>query len=100
MSLPEVLLWKELQGGRLTGLHFRKQHPIGRFVLDFYCAAAKLAVEVDGRSHETEDRPHRDAARDLWLAARGISTLRLAAADVLRSPHDAARMVLARIQDR
>ena len=52
MSLPEVLLWKAIKGGaRSNGLHFRKQHPIGPYVLDFYCDAAKLAVEVDGANH-------------------------------------------------
>lgn len=87
MSLPEVLLWKELKGGKL-GLHFRKQHPLGPYVLDFYCDAAKLAVEVDGYSHGTDDRPQRDDRRDAWLADKGIRTLRLAAREVLRSPYD------------
>jgi very-short-patch-repair endonuclease len=62
ISLPEALLWKELRGGRI-GLHFRKQHPLGPYVLDFYCDAAKLAVEVDSYVHGTSDRPARDARR-------------------------------------
>ena len=45
MTLPEVLLWQELRGGRLNGLHFRRQHPVGPYILDFFCAAARLAVE-------------------------------------------------------
>ena len=51
MSLPEVLLWNAIKGGKLDGLHFRKQHPLGPYVLDFYCDDAKLCVEVDGASH-------------------------------------------------
>lgn len=89
MSLPEVLLWKELKGGKI-GLHFRKQHPIGPYVLDFYCAEANLAVEVDGQSHGTGDHPLRDARRDIWLAEKGVRTLRLTARDVLNSPYDIA----------
>jgi very-short-patch-repair endonuclease len=50
LSLPEVLLWECLRGGRLQGLRFRRQHPVGPYVLDFYHAQGKLAVEVDGRT--------------------------------------------------
>jgi very-short-patch-repair endonuclease len=68
MSLPEVLLWKAIRVGAVERLRFRRQHPIGPYVLDFYCEAAKLAVEVDGASHGAGDRPARDARRDAWLA--------------------------------
>jgi very-short-patch-repair endonuclease len=93
MSLPEVLLWKAIKGGKLDGLHFRKQHPIGPYVLDFYCDAARLAVEVDGASHGAEDRPQRDERRDAWLADQGIETLRLSASLVPRDVDDAVRTI-------
>jgi len=64
------------------GLRFRRQHPIGPYILDFYCDSAKLAVEVDGYVHATGDRPRRDARRDDWLAQRGIRTLRITPQDV------------------
>ncbi|MBV9636240.1 MAG: DUF559 domain-containing protein [Methylobacteriaceae bacterium] len=48
MSLPEVVLWQLLRGGRLGALRFRLQHPIGPYILDFYCPAVRLAVELDG----------------------------------------------------
>ena len=51
MDLPERLLWKRLNRGQLGGLHFRRQHPVNPYILDFYCDAARLAVEVDGYSH-------------------------------------------------
>ena len=89
MSLPEVLLWQLLRR-KLTGARFRHQHPIGVYSLDFYCPAAKLAFEIDGESHSMGDRPQRDTARDLWLRERGIEVIRLAAADVLKSPESAA----------
>lgn len=83
MTLPEVMLWQELRQ-RPAGLKFRRQHPAGRYILDFYCALAWLAVEVDGIAHAMGDNPQRDAQRDEWLAAEGVSVIRFAAPDVLR----------------
>jgi very-short-patch-repair endonuclease len=79
------MLWQNLRGHRLEGLYFRRQHPIGTYVLDFYCDVALLAVEIDGAHHTMGDRPDRDAGRDAWLQARGIETLRIPAVDVLTS---------------
>jgi very-short-patch-repair endonuclease len=56
---------------------FRRQHPIGPFVLDFYCAKARLAVELDGVSHDMADGPARDMRRDAWLEKRGITVVRI-----------------------
>ena len=98
MSLPEVLLWKAIKGRQLQGLHFRKQHPIGPYVLDFYCDAEKLAVEVDGSSHDFGDRPVRDDRRDAWLRAQGIATLRLPASLVLRDMDAAIRAILSHLE--
>jgi very-short-patch-repair endonuclease len=78
-----------------TGLHFRRQHPIGRYILDFYCDEAKLAVEVDGYSHDVADRPARDLWRDNWLASRDVTTLRITARDVLKSMDDVLATILA-----
>ena len=94
MSLPEVLLWVQLKGQRLEGLKFRKQHPVGPYILDFYCHDVRLALEVDGEGHSLGDRPERDAVRDAWLLTRGIRTLRLSATAVLDSMDDALRMII------
>ena len=84
MTPPEVRLWLRIRG-RGTGLPaFRRQHPMGPYVIDFYCPAARLAVEVDGIGHSMGDQPQRDERRDDWLASRGIATLRVPAADVMR----------------
>jgi very-short-patch-repair endonuclease len=80
MSKPERLLWSALRKSR-TGLRFRKQHPAGPYVLDLYCDSAKLCVEVDGGSHDFNVR--RDEARDRWLAARGVRTVRIREQEVL-----------------
>jgi very-short-patch-repair endonuclease len=83
MSLPEVLLWDCLRGQRLHDLRFRRQHAIEPYVLDFYCAAAKLAVEVDGAHHDLPGQLSHDQRRDRWLAEHGIQVMRIAATDIL-----------------
>ena len=83
MSPAEVKLWCELRQ-RPGGLKFRKQHPVGDYVLDFYCAAARLAIEVDGAFHARGDAPARDTARDAWLARFGVVTLRVPAVELYR----------------
>jgi len=88
-------LWRALKGAKTDGLKFRKQHPIGPYVLDFYYHEASLCVEVDGASHGFGRRPENDARRDAWLKARGVRTLRLSAAVVLNEVDDAVRMIVA-----
>src|SRR5687767_12705430 len=95
MSLPEVILWRAIKAGKLNGLGFRRQHPIGPYVLDFFCPQYALCVEVDGGSHSMGHRPQADEARDAWLAAKGIRTLRLSASIVLGDVDDATGTILA-----
>jgi very-short-patch-repair endonuclease len=83
MTLPEVLLWRDLRRFGNEGMRFRRQHPIGRFVLDFDCAEARLAVEVDGAAHDDPERYRSDRARDAWLADQGVRVLRCNAPDIL-----------------
>ena len=99
MSLPEVLLWRELRGSP-EGLRFRKQHPAGAYVLDFFCARANLAIEIDGIAHDMGNRPQIDADRDAWLKQRRIDTVRIAARDVLRDPQEVAQAVVRFTQER
>ncbi len=83
MTLPEVLLWNALRSGRLQGLRFRRQHPIGRYILDFYCPSARLAVEVDGAGHSSAHQAEHDARRDRWLTSNNIHVVRILATDIL-----------------
>ena len=83
LTQPERTLWALLRRNE-RGLHFRRRHPVGPYILDFYCAAAKLAVEVDGPSHD--DQQTRDQRRTDWLAGEGITVLRFAADDVELRP--------------
>ena len=82
MTPPELRLWACLRGKRLAGLKFRRQHPIGPYILDFYCAPARLAVEVDGRGHDRPDRIAHDRRRTVWLREQNIRVIRLAAESV------------------
>jgi len=82
LSLPETLLWRELRA-RPGGFKFRRQHPAGVFVLDFYCAAVRLDIEVDGWGHDNARTAKADAARSHFLRSQGIATVRVPAKAVL-----------------
>src|SRR5512145_2001177 len=75
-------LWSRLRRHRL-GPKFRRQHTAGPYTLDFYCPAARLAVELDGGQHYQGPQRVRDVARDAWLEKEGIRVLRYSDADVL-----------------
>ena len=77
----EQRLWQELRGGRINGLRFRRQHPVGRFIADFYCVQAALVIEVDGPVHERQ--VDSDAERDAYLQAMGLRVLRFTNLEVL-----------------
>jgi very-short-patch-repair endonuclease len=94
MTPPELALWSVLRT-RPGGSKFRRQHPLGPFVLDFYCATARLAIEVDSLVHEMGDNPDRDRGRDAWLKQQGVDVLRVAARDVLS---DVEAVVIAIVQ--
>lgn len=77
MTHAETLLWNALRRNGLAGFHFRRQVPIGRYVVDFLCAAERFIVELDGAPHDREAQQAHDAARDDWLRAEGYTILRL-----------------------
>jgi very-short-patch-repair endonuclease len=93
MTPPEIGLWLALRQND-AGLRFRRQHAAGAYVLDFYCAPAMLAVEVDGEAHARGDRPARDAVRDRWLAAQGVRVLRYPASEVLSNLEGVVREIV------
>ena len=72
----ERSLWRALRGQRFAGFKFRRQHPVGDYILDFYCAAARLAVELDGSQHGQPEGLQHDADREKFLANQDIETLR------------------------
>ena len=94
MTLPEGLLWRELRK-RPGELKFRRQHPCGSFILDFYCESARLGIEVDGMAHDLGNRPQRDLIRDAWLAEQGLRVLRIPAPQILAQLDDVMQLILA-----
>lgn len=86
-------MWSRLRNGNLDGLKFRRQRSLGPYILDFYCADARLCVEVDGQNHA--DRRAADARRDAFLRAQGVETLRFTVTEVMTTLDG----VLLRIRD-
>ena len=95
MSLPEVLLWRILKT-RPMGVKFRNQHPIDRFVVDFYCHAAKAIFEIDGISHDMGDQPQFDVERDKILTDMGLQVVRIPATEVLKDVESVADAMVMR----
>jgi very-short-patch-repair endonuclease len=83
MTLPEKVLW---QGLRKTDLGFRRQVPIGRYIVDFVHLRARLVVELDGGWHDLPERELYDALRDAWLNAQGYHVVRFRNQQVLDDP--------------
>jgi very-short-patch-repair endonuclease len=94
LSVPEARLWSRLRQ-RMPGKPiFRRQHPIGPYVLDFYCAKAHLGIEIDGISHDMADRPQHDERREAWLKKHGVTVVRISAGDLTRNVDEAADAIV------
>jgi very-short-patch-repair endonuclease len=91
---PEQLLWLALRNGQIGGLKFRRQHPIGPYVADFYCHGIGLVVEVDGMSHD--DKIRQDAEKTTYIGGQGLRILRVTNDDVMRDL-DAVTREIARL---
>jgi very-short-patch-repair endonuclease len=87
LSLPEMLLWRILRANRRQ-LRFRRQHPIGPYVADFYFPTAKVVIEVDGATHDFSASA--DAERDAYMQVLGLRIFRVPAAEVLANPDGVA----------
>ena len=73
----EVFAWRLLRDRKMLGLKFRRQQVLCGYEVDFYCAALRLVVEIDGAVHDDAERPERDARRTTILARRGVPVVRL-----------------------
>lgn len=83
MTDAEILLWSKIKGKQLKERQFYRQKIIGRYITDFYCAAAKLVIEVDGSQHYTDDGRTKDAIRDTYMNSLGLKVIRFSDTDVL-----------------
>jgi len=94
MPLPEIILWSRLKSKQLGGYKFRRQYGIGRYVIDFYCPALKLAIEIDGDSHFIDDVKEYDRDRQIFIESLGVKFLRFTNSDIMNNLDS----VLAQIQ--
>jgi cyclase len=76
MTEAETVLWESLRNKKLSGLKFRRQHPIGRFIVDFYCHMYKLVIELDGSIHNLREVAENDRNREVELKNFGLYILR------------------------
>ncbi|MGB7814781.1 MAG: endonuclease domain-containing protein [Methylotenera sp.] len=83
MTDTERMLWQQLRAKRFVGFKFKRQQPIGRYIVDFVCFDAKLVIELDGGQHQ--DAATIDTVRDAWLTAQGFSVLRFWNNDFLQN---------------
>jgi very-short-patch-repair endonuclease len=91
MSVPEVRLWSLLRRSP-GGIKFRRQHPIGPYVADFYCPRAKLVIEIDGLIHDFTSA--RDERRDVYMRELGLTVLRVPASEVMNDALSVAEALL------
>jgi very-short-patch-repair endonuclease len=76
MTRAETLLWRHLKANRMDGVGFRRQTPIGNYIVDFVCFSSKLTIELDGESHDFEERQRLDQRRDAFFDSEGFRVLR------------------------
>jgi very-short-patch-repair endonuclease len=94
MTRAETLLWRHLKAHRLERLGFRRQSPMGNYVADFVAHSCKLVVEVDGESHDFDERIRHDEERDRWFTSRGYRVLRFPNDEVMRNLEGVALAIL------
>jgi very-short-patch-repair endonuclease len=93
LSPPERLLWIRLRQRSVNQPNFRRQHALGPYVADFYCADAKMVVEIDGWGHSDPGQISHDARRDEYMHALGYRVVRYWAGDVMKDPDGVAQSI-------
>ena len=90
-SLPETLLWNEIKGKQISGLDFDRQHVIGNYIVDFFCAKKRFVIEIDDKSHDM--KVEYDENRDIYLKGLGLQVMHIPASDVLKNPGVVAQWI-------
>lgn len=83
MTQAEILMWDKLKNNQFKGYKFRRQHPIYHFIVDFYCHALKLIIEIDGKYHESEEQKKEDLNRTELLQFQGLKEIRFSNEEVI-----------------
>ncbi|MCX8996676.1 DUF559 domain-containing protein [Rhizobiaceae bacterium BDR2-2] len=97
MTKAERIMWDILRDFRPRGARFRREAPIGPYIADFVWLAARIVVEVDGHSHETDDGKIHDRRRDAWLTGEGFTVIRFDNDQVIDNPDHVAITLESRI---
>ncbi|MFH0873297.1 MAG: endonuclease domain-containing protein [Candidatus Komeilibacteria bacterium] len=94
-SLPpaEIMLWLRLKGSQLNGYKFRRQHGIGKYVVDFYCPEVKLAIEIDGESHLVDGAEEMDNERQKYIELYGIKVIRFSNGEVYENTEEVIEII-------
>lgn len=98
-TVPEKRFWQAVRGKQL-GFKFRRQHGIGRYIVDFYCPERKLVIELDGASHFSEEARQYDAKRDAYIQELGIRVLRFNNIDIMQNLEGVLQAVLSALAER
>ena len=93
MTQAEIILWEEIKGNKLEGYKFRRQHPIHKFVADFYCHKLKLIIEVDGEYHENKDQVEADIQRSELLKYHGVEVIRFSNEEILSNIEEVVKRI-------
>jgi very-short-patch-repair endonuclease len=93
----ENIMWIELRGKKLGGFKFRRQHPYGRFVLDFYCAMEMLSIEIDGEIHDTPENIEYDKVRTSVIEENGITEMRFSNQEILKEKDKVLNKILKKL---
>jgi very-short-patch-repair endonuclease len=96
----ERILWSELRNHRLNGAGFRRQVPVGNYIADFICHAAKLVIELDGGQHFSDQAERADAARSAVIEAHGFQVLRFSNHDVMTNRAGVVETISAALAER
>ncbi|HEX2190148.1 MAG TPA: endonuclease domain-containing protein [Longimicrobiaceae bacterium] len=99
LTPAEQALWRALRYDRIRGMRFRRQHPVLDFVVDFYCPARKLCVELDGGIHDEPDQQERDRTRTAVLEAGGFRVLRFRNGEVTNDTSSVLRRIRAALDE-
>ncbi len=100
MPKAEILLWSRLRGRQLLGYKFRRQFSVGSYSIDFYCPELKLAIEVDGDSHFTNDALQYDQERQGFIEVFGIQFLRFTNNQIYQTTDDVIECISQAILER
>ena len=100
LTPEEAVLWTQLKSHKLNGSKWRKQHPIEPYILDFYCASAKLCIELDGQEHYTMQGATKDFERTKFLNSIGIDVLRFENKEIWDNPERVIETIKIKLKEK